>query len=336
MRSGSVGVNKHPCPHCGIGACCRDLPCALTHHVINGSGASIDAGLSRRKRAFGSAEGRLGIRQRRKFREDIRGAKSYDSAMTQQTWQKRSERPLVGAAFLFLAAYSILIIVEPASPYAEALTLVIWLTWAAFGIDYLIKLLLAPQPGRWFVRHPMDLLMVILPVARPLRLLRPFSLRQVMDRAPGTAIRTRVMAYVIASALLLIYTVALSVLSFERDAPNANITTMGDALWWAVVTIATVGYGDYYPVTVAGRWAAAALMVGGIAALGMVTAAVSSWLVESVTAATAARTKAGEPSRSEEFALLTAQIKALQDQLALRLDEPCSGPVEGKVPREPS
>jgi len=255
--------------------------------------------------------------------------------MTQQTWQKLSEAPLVGAAFVFLAAYSILIIVEPPAPYSDVLMLVIWSTWAAFGVDYLVKLLLAPQRGRWFVRHPMELLMVVLPVARPLRLLRPFTLRQVMERAPGTAIRTRVMAYVIASALLLVYTVALSVLNFERGAPNANITTMGDSLWWAIVTITTIGYGDYYPVTVPGRWAAAALMVGGFAALGMVTAAVSSWLVESVTAATTVRTKAAEPSNSEEFVLLTAQINTLRDQLALRLDESENDAAEGKAHKEP-
>src|SRR6478752_5890519 len=206
--------------------------------------------------------------------------------MRQETWQKYSEWPLVGAAFVFLAAYSILVIAEPPQPYADLLGLVVGSTWVAFGVDYSVQLLLAPQRGRWFIRHPMDLLMVVLPVARPLRLLRPFTLRQVMERAPGTAIRTRVMAYVIASALLLVYTVALSVLSFEKGAPNANITTMGESLWWAIVTITTVGYGDYYPVTVLGRWAAAALMVGGFAVLSMVTAAVSSWLVESVTAAT--------------------------------------------------
>lgn len=260
--------------------------------------------------------------------------------MTQQTWQKHSEWPLIGAAFAFLAAYSILVIVDPPSPYAEVLMLVIWSTWAAFAVDYLIKLFLAPQRGRWFVRHPMDLLMVVLPVARPLRLLRPFTLRQVMERAPGTAIRTRVMAYVIASALILIYTVALSVLSFEKGAPDANITTMGESLWWAIVTITTVGYGDYYPVTVLGRWAAAALMVGGFAVLSMVTASVSSWLIESVAAATAARTKAAEPARSEEFALLTAQINRLHDQLALGLNEADSnesdsGLAEDKPRKEP-
>lgn len=255
--------------------------------------------------------------------------------MTLQTWQKYSEWPLVGAAFLFLAAYSILVIVEPPPPYATLLTLVIWSTWAAFGVDYIVKLVLAPQRGRWFIRHPMDLLMVVLPVARPLRLLRPFTLRKVMDRAPGTAIRTRVMAYVIASAVLLIYTVALSVLSFEKGAPNANITTMGDALWWAIVTITTIGYGDYYPVTVPGRWAAAALMVGGFAVLSMVTAAVSSWLVESVTAATSSRTRAAETSSSEELARLTAQVNRLNDQLARSLGQTNSDHGDGKPRREP-
>ncbi|MGY3380029.1 voltage-gated potassium channel [Arthrobacter sp. TE12231] len=255
--------------------------------------------------------------------------------MTLQTWQKYSEWPLVGAAFLFLAAYSILVIVEPPAPYATLLTLVIWSTWAAFGVDYIVKLVLAPHRGRWFIRHPMDLLMVVLPVARPLRLLRPFTLRKVMDRAPGTAIRTRVMAYVIASAVLLIYTVALSVLSFEKGAPNANITTMGDALWWAVVTITTIGYGDYYPVTVPGRWAAAALMVGGFAVLSMVTAAVSSWLVESVTAATASRTKADQVSGNDELARLTAQVNRLNDQLARSLGETNSDHGDGTPGKGP-
>ena len=133
------------------------------------------------------------------------------------------------------------------------------------------------------------------------------------------------MAYVIASAIILIYTVALSVLSFEKGAQNANITTMGDSLWWAMVTITTIGYGDFYPVTVLGRWAAAALMVGGFVVLSMVTAAVSSWLVESVAAATDARKEAGEAAKSEELARLTAQIERLQDQLAPGPMEPGSG-----------
>lgn len=255
--------------------------------------------------------------------------------MRQETWQKYSEWPLVGAAFLFLAAYSVLVIVEPPQPYAGLLAFVIGSTWVAFGVDYIVKLLLAPRRARWFVRHPLDLLMVVLPVARPLRLLRPLTLRRVMERAPGTAIRTRVLAYVILSAILLAYTVALSVLHFEKGAPNANITTMGDSLWWAIVTITTIGYGDYYPVTVPGRWAAAALMIGGFAVLSMVTAVVSSWLVESVRAATDMRKRTDEGIGSEERARLVAQIHRLHDQLAQGPGESGSGPDAGGAPKEP-
>lgn len=50
----------------------------------------------------------------------------------------------------------------------------------------------------------------------------------------------------------------------EHEHPGANITNLGDALWWAVVTISSVGYGDYYPVTTVGRLIATFVMFSGI------------------------------------------------------------------------
>ncbi|WP_237358201.1 potassium channel family protein [Rathayibacter tritici] len=58
---------------------------------------------------------------------------------------------------------------------------------------------------------------------------------------------------------------SLAVLDAERDTPGALITTFDQALWWAFVTITTVGYGDLYPVTGTGRFIAAGIMLGGIA-----------------------------------------------------------------------
>jgi hypothetical protein len=75
---------------------------------------------------------------------------------------------------------------------------------------------------------------------------------------------------------------ALAVLDAERGKPGANITTFGDAIWWAMTTITTVGYGDRYRTTAIGRLAAAGLMIGGIALLGVVTATLASWLIEQV------------------------------------------------------
>jgi voltage-gated potassium channel len=73
---------------------------------------------------------------------------------------------------------------------------------------------------------------------------------------------------------------ATLVLLVERDAEGANITSFGDALWWSATTMTTVGYGDRYPTTPAGRGVAVALMVLGIAALSVVTATIAAFLVE--------------------------------------------------------
>jgi voltage-gated potassium channel len=73
------------------------------------------------------------------------------------------------------------------------------------------------------------------------------------------------------------------VLQFERYAPGANIKTFGDALWWAFCTVTTVGYGDYTPVTPAGRVVAVSLMMSGVVLVGLIVASFSSWVLERAT-----------------------------------------------------
>lgn len=68
----------------------------------------------------------------------------------------------------------------------------------------------------------------------------------------------------------------------ERGQVGATISSFGDAWWWAITTMTTVGYGDRYPVTTTGRFVAVGLMIGGIALLGTVTASLASWLSDRV------------------------------------------------------
>ncbi len=75
---------------------------------------------------------------------------------------------------------------------------------------------------------------------------------------------------------------SLAVLDAERSAPEANITSFGDALWWSATTVTTVGYGDRFPVTTEGRLVAVVLMLLGIAVVSSVTAAVASWFLSQV------------------------------------------------------
>jgi len=72
---------------------------------------------------------------------------------------------------------------------------------------------------------------------------------------------------------------AVIVYLFERHAPGSNIHTLGDAVWWSFVTVTTVGYGDFYPVTVGGRVTACLIMGTGLLTLAVVTAQVASSFV---------------------------------------------------------
>ena len=150
----------------------------------------------------------------------------------------------------------------------------VWVTWALFALDYVARLVLAEHRGRYFIRHLLDLAIIALPLLRPLRLLRLASLLKVMNRKASTGLRGKVAIYVVGGSAMLAFCGALAVLDAERANPDRNIVSFGDAMWWAITTMTTVGYGDHYPTTGIGRLAAAALMVGGITLLGVVTATI--------------------------------------------------------------
>lgn len=84
------------------------------------------------------------------------------------------------------------------------------------------------------------------------------------------------LATVVILAVTITFAAAVSVVKMERNHPNANIKTFDDSLWWAVVTITTVGYGDRYPVTPEGRLIAGFLMVCGIGLFGTATGFIAS------------------------------------------------------------
>jgi voltage-gated potassium channel len=182
-----------------------------------------------------------------------RGNQVEQSDAKLRRWEDRAEWPLAVVAIVFLAAYSVDVLVRPTGGWAVAVAVVTKATWVAFAVDYVTRLALARNRWRWFVRHLLDLAVIALPFLRSLRLLRLVVLVGALQKAVGDAIRGRVVAFTVAGALLLVWVASLAVLEAERDAPGSDITNLGQALWWSVATITTVGYGDVTPVTATGR-----------------------------------------------------------------------------------
>ncbi len=198
-------------------------------------------------------------------------------------WDSRVDWWLTGLAALFLAAYAWQVLDTTLSPAGEqALEAVITVTWVLFGVDYVVRLVLARRRWRYVSRHLFELVVLLLPVFRPLRALRVFTAIGVLNRQLRDDARGRVAVYVAGTVTLLGFVASLAVLDAERDAPEASLTTFGEAVWWSITTISTVGYGDRYPVTTEGRLVASALMIAGIALLGVVTASIASWFVENL------------------------------------------------------
>lgn len=236
--------------------------------------------------------------------------------MNQERWQKITGGPLTLAAFVFLVAYAWQVIGNLDGTAGAAAELIITATWVVFVLDYAVNLVLAPKRWRWFRAHLFDLLVVALPLLRPLRLLRLVTLLGVLQRTAGAAFRERVVMYVIGASALLVFVASLAVLDAERSAAGSTITTFWDALWWSFVTITTVGYGDFAPVTALGRLIAGGLMLGGVALLGVVTATLASWIVERV----AKKEEDAQVATRGEIRALVRQIEQVQETLDRRVD----------------
>lgn len=230
-----------------------------------------------------------------------------------ELWEKKAEWPLIGAAVLFLVAYAIPIVWPGVSSAVVAWCgTVLTATWVLFGVDYVARLVLSHD--RWgFVRGNLfDLAILVLPMLRPLRLLRLLTLLRVLNRTTAGSLRGRVVTYAVGATSLLIVVGGLAITQAERGAEGSTIEHVGDGLWWAVVTMTTVGYGDEYPVTATGRCIAVVLMAMGITLLGVVTATLASWLTDQV----AEMNEEGNTATRAEVRELRDEIRALRSELA--------------------
>jgi len=167
-------------------------------------------------------------------------------------------------------------------------------------------------------------------LARVLRLLRGQKRQEIIDDVLAHRGQYAGFVTIMAAAVVLVVA-SIVVLAFESGRESANITSGGDALWWAVVTMTTVGYGDKFPVTAGGRITGLFVMFGGVGIIGALASILASFLVapsepeaepepaevqtgapESVAAAAAATSS---PALDEELRAIRAELAALRKTL---------------------
>jgi len=219
--------------------------------------------------------------------------------------------------------------------------------WAVFVVEYLLKLFLAPERWRFVRTHVFELMLVVFPMLRPLRVVRSARALRLLglSRAAAAAgsgakearasLASRTVTYAVLLIGLLILVASAVVLDAERSAPGTNIHSFGDAIWWSVVTVSSVGYGDHYPVSAVGRTVASAVMILGLGLVSVMTASFAAWLVKQDEKVEDARIF----ELTEQVAALGAQLSALSAHLMTPqqpMPQPLAEPAAPVRPRDPT
>lgn len=239
-------------------------------------------------------------------------------------------------------------------PIQTVLSTMTALFTVVFFSDFLYRLATAPSRGHYFWRDFgwADLLsslpltqsniLRLFRLHRVIRLFRRVGARRIVDTIVHDRANSALMLLLLAGVLVMEFG-SLAVLYYEDDAPGANITSAGDALWYTLVTISTVGYGDQYPVTTAGRVVGVGIIVIGVGIFGTFTGYLANFFLSprkskvgdaSTAAVPASPEQAGaNAARDAQLRALLAQTEASAAELRRLLgDEPEPEPGSGAQP----
>lgn len=209
-------------------------------------------------------------------------------------------------ALVYLATFSAQAIwYQPEAEWFQWMNTFGLVLWGLFVVDLTFRFAMSTMKRHFFRRNWLDTITVILPQFRALRALRAFTSGGVVSKKSGLLSAGSLTSAGLA-ALIVVWVGSIMVLNAERNAPNAEIVNIGDAVWWGFETVTTVGYGDFVPVTWNGRALAVLVMLVGISVLGIVTASISAALVK--------KSSSG-PDRVEEVLAELAELKAMVAKL---------------------
>lgn len=224
------------------------------------------------------------------------------------------EGPMVFLGFVWLALL-VVELIRGLTPVLEMFSIIIWIV---FILDFLIKLIIAPDKGAFFKRNWLTVISLIIPalrvvrvfrVVRLLRGLRSIRLVKILAslnrgmRSLGKTMTRRGVAYVLLLTIGVLFAGAAGMLAFERE--GGGITSYGHALWWTAMILITMGT-EYWPLTPEGRALSFLLALYGFSIFGYITATLASFFV-----GRDAEEKSAPVAGSSDVRQLGKQVEAL-------------------------
>ena len=209
----------------------------------------------------------------------FRTLSKYRGEKNLAAWEERSSRPMFVASVLYLLAFAAPIMsTRIQEPYDGYLNIIQMILWGLFAADYCIRLYLAPRRLYFITHNLMNLAIVLLPAWRIVSFLAMIHLTTNRQYKRLSELAVKLFGY----TAIFIIMFALAIYSVESSEPGAMIRDLPTAYWWTFTTLATVGYGDVYPVTGIGRVIAVVVMLYGVGMVAVATGALASWIIEKI------------------------------------------------------
>lgn len=232
--------------------------------------------------------------------------------------------PMIALGIAWLVIGIIVISTDAKGSVSAVLVGTLFVVWLVLLVEYVVRLVVSPDSRGYLKRRWVEPATVLLPPLQGWRLVGMEKMSLLVHEGElrvEAVLKHHSLFRVLIAASATLLLGAWLVLIFEENAKASNIHSYPDALWWAIVTVTTVGYGDRYPVSAGGRIVAAVLMLVGIGLIGVLTATVASVFIKEHTDANKEELKKSHRDLGEQLAVISDRLADVERRLGASPDD---------------
>jgi len=232
--------------------------------------------------------------------------------------------PMAALGVAWLVIGIIVVSTDVNGSASAALVGTLFALWVVLLVEYLVRLVVSPDSRGYLKRRWVEPATVVLPPLQGWRLVGIEKMSLLVHEGElrvESVLKHHSLFRVLLAACATLFLGAWLVLIFEENAKGSNIHSYPEALWWAIVTVTTVGYGDRYRISAGGRVVAAVLMLVGIGLIGVLTATVASVFIKEHTDANKEQINKNHRDLGEQLAVISERLGDVERRLGASPDD---------------